>query len=101
MKISLSGLEQNNPIDCLKLAYFLNKDKVYEAFAKVKIQVENEKDLEMLSKIIANKIDVEGKLRDPNDESRPLMFDSMAIIHNIEWSEEEKSKAENFDNYTK
>lgn len=92
MEISISGLKNGNPLDYLKLCYSLCPDKLAEAFAKVKIQVQDEKDLDVLSKIIDKKIDTQGMLRDPNDETMPLMFDSMRIINGIEFSQEEADK---------
>lgn len=93
MEISRSGLNNDNPLDCLKLCYQVSPKKLRDAFANVLMKVEDEKDLEILAKVIQNKMDVEGKFRDPNDESIPLMFDSMRIIHGIEFSPEEEEKA--------
>lgn len=94
MQISLSGLKEGNPLDCLKLCYQLSPEKFKSAFAKVGIQIIDEKDLDTLNKIIANKVDVEGQLKDVN--GNPIMFDTMRICDSIEFTPEEKSKSETF-----
>lgn len=92
MDISLEGLNRGNPIDCLRLCYLVNPDKIKNAFKKVKIKFEDEKGLDMLAKIHEQKLDVEGKFRDPEDENIPLMFDVMRVIGSIEFSPEEIQK---------
>lgn len=74
----------------------MNADKLKEIFEKVKIQVQDDKDLEMLAKIVQNKIDTTGQLRDPENEDIPLVFDTMAIINGMKFSEEEKNKCKSF-----
>lgn len=96
MEISKSGLKKGNPLDCLKLCFHLDKETLVELFEKVKIQVKDEKDLEILSKIVEKKFDVQGQFRDPNDENIPLMFDTMAILNSIEFTPEQKEVAKKF-----
>lgn len=95
MEISKKGLLSNNPLDCLKLVYSICPDKLSELFENVGIQVKDEKDLEMMAKIVENKIDTTGQLRDANDESRPLVFDCMRILNSIDFTEEQKQLAQN------
>lgn len=97
MTISKKGLDEGNPLDCLKLCYLINPDKFKEEFAKVGIDIVNENDLPILEKIVANKVDVTGQLKDEN--GNPVMFDTMAIIYNIPFTEEEKNKILSF-NYS-
>lgn len=97
MVISIPGLRNNNPLDWLKMAFQLNQSKLSEAFSKVKVSVNDEKDLEMLDRIVKANVDIQGKLRDPEDENIPIVFDTMRIIKNgIDFSPEEKKKALTF-----
>lgn len=94
MEISKNGLRSNNPLDCLKLVYAICPDKLSQLFENIGIQLKDEKDLEIMAKIVENKIDTTGQLRDANDETRPLVFDCMRIINSIEFTPEEKTKAQ-------
>lgn len=88
MEISKEGLRSGNLIDLLKLSWAVNQQKLKDAFDKIDIKIECEKDLQMLADIHEKKIDVEGGIKDENDN--PVMFDTSMILKTIEFSEEEK-----------
>lgn len=96
MEISKQGLIQNNPLDCLKLVYLMNKEKLAEAFEKVFFSVKEEKDLPIMANIVQKGYDVNGTFRNPNDEAIPIVFDCMRILESMEFNEQEKEIAENF-----
>lgn len=99
MEISKQGLIQNNPLDCLKLVYAINKEKLREAFEKLFFQVKDEKDLDIMANIVSKGYDVNGTFRNPNDESMPIVFDCMRMLNAMEFTEEEKEIARNYKNY--
>lgn len=71
----------------------MNKEKLAEAFEKVKFQVKEEADLPIMATIVEKGFDVSGKFRDPNDEARPIVFDCMRILNSMDFTDEEKEKA--------
>lgn len=91
MEINREKLQAGDCLEVMKVAYLMNPGKVQEAFEKVKIQVKEEKDLEILSKIVKSKYDVNGMFSDPEDEKRKLVFDTMRIFEGFKFSDEEKS----------
>lgn len=98
MQISKAGLCANNCLDILKLIYSVCPEKLQKTFENIKFQVKDEKDLEMMAKIVENKADVTGQFRDPNDENIPIVFDCMRILNGWEFTDEEKLKAKSLTN---
>lgn len=90
--VSREGLLTQNPSDVIRLAFFLSPDKMQTAFSKLGITVANENDVNALIKITENKLDTSGKLK--SKEGNVLVFDTMRIINNIPFSEQEGSKIE-------
>lgn len=88
MEISKSGLQSGSMIDLLKLSWAINQQKLKDAFDRVEITIDCEKDLQTLADIHAKKIDVEGGIKDENNN--PIMFDTKMVLNTIEFSPEEK-----------
>jgi len=88
MTISKKGVAIGDPLELIKLSYFLNKEKFISGFDKVSIKVGSELDLNGLAEIVKNKIDVGGKIKDKS--GNVIMFDTMRILDSIKYSKEEK-----------
>lgn len=96
IKISKSGLQSGDPLSLLKFAWLINPEKLKSAFLKANVEIENEADLILLSDISTKRIDVEGKIKDANNN--PIMFDVVRIVTSLNgYTEEEKEKAKSFD----
>lgn len=94
MTISKQGVANGDPFELIKLAFALNKEKLKEAFDKVKIKVETNEDLKLLSDFVKSKLDVSGKLKDGD---KVIMFDTMRILDGMgDYSEQEKESVKQY-----
>lgn len=93
MEISKSGLQSGNPLELLKLSWLLNSKKLQDMFDKVQVKI-NEDTLQAVALICENKIDVGGELKD--DNGNPLMFDTISMLNNIQYTEQEIDSAKSF-----
>lgn len=89
-------MQSGNPISLLQFAWLINPEKLKQQFSKANVEIENEADLILLSDISKNKIDVEGKIKDVNNN--PIMFDVVRIVTSLNgYTSEEKQSAKSFD----
>lgn len=95
MTISKSGLQSGNPLELLKFAWLINEQKLKDAFLKVRVGIDTDDDLIDLAKLSISKADVNGLIKDENQN--PIMFDVVRIVSNLSgYTEEEKIKAKSF-----
>lgn len=95
MTISKSGLQSGNPLELLKFAWLLNEQKLKDAFLKVRVGIDVDDDLIDLAKLHANKADVNGAIKDENNN--PIMFDVIRVVTSLDgYTKQEKEKAKSF-----
>lgn len=90
MEISKKGVANGDPFELIKLSYSLNKEKFKDAFGKVKVKIESDKDLENLSKLYISKLDISGKIK---SDDGVIMFDTMRIIDSMKGYTTEEIKS--------
>jgi len=87
MVISRKGLANNEPLELIKLAFILNKEKLKTEFAKLKTKVELEGDIKLLSDLATSKLDVSGRIKNGTEV---IVFNTMDVLNGIKYSPEER-----------
>jgi len=73
---------EGDALSLMLLAWCVDEEAFKEAFNKVGIQVENEKDVAQLQSFNENGLDVKGVLKDSDDN--PIKFNVMEVFSTIE-----------------